>query len=123
MRIMMVVASAVSYLPGFNNDRGQGKYGNADQMNFEHPLTILVWLTSIVSVVLTFVVSSHADHSPPRWRRHDVVEAVVDHHLRHAGRRHHPRGHQDLHLDELGPRARVVTSSREGGASLNVCRV
>ena len=33
------------------------RYGNADKMNFETPLTLLVWLTSIVSVVVTFVVS------------------------------------------------------------------
>jgi len=55
MRIVMVVASLLSY--GVNEIIQGGKYKNADKMNFEHPLTFLVWLTSIVSVALTFVVS------------------------------------------------------------------
>ena len=55
MRIMMLVSSAVSY---FANDAfAKAKYGNSDDMNFETPLTSLVWITSIVSMILTFVVS------------------------------------------------------------------
>src|SRR5207244_9666585 len=34
------------------------KYGKADQMNYEAPLTSLVWITSVVSIALTYVVSS-----------------------------------------------------------------
>ena len=55
MRVMMVLASAGSYL--VNNAIARGRYGNATKMNFEAPLTSLVWLTSIVSVVLTYVLS------------------------------------------------------------------
>ena len=55
MRIMMVLASAGSYF--INEAMAKAKYQNADKMNYEAPLTILVWLTSIVSVVLTYVVS------------------------------------------------------------------
>ena len=55
MRIMMVVASGVSYL--INHAIAKGRYANADKMNFEAPLTFLVWLTSILSVVLTYIVS------------------------------------------------------------------
>src|SRR6185436_15379493 len=55
MRIMMIIASGVSYL--INEARAKAKYGNVDKMNFEHPLTFLVWLTSIVSVILTYIVS------------------------------------------------------------------
>ena len=55
MRIMMLVSSAVSY---FANDLfAKGKYANSDHMNFEAPLTSLVWITSIVSMILTFLVS------------------------------------------------------------------
>ena len=36
---------------------GQGAYANVDKMNFEAPLTSLVWLTSFVSVAITYVVS------------------------------------------------------------------
>ena len=56
MRIMMVVASGVSYL--INDAIAKARYANADKMNFEAPLTFLVWLTSILSVVLTYIVSN-----------------------------------------------------------------
>ena len=55
MRIMMIVASGLSYF--VNEAIAKARYGNVDKMNFEAPLTSLVWLTSIVSVVLTYVVS------------------------------------------------------------------
>src|SRR5687767_3506098 len=55
MRVMMVIASAVSYF--INEAIAKARYGNAAQMNFEAPLTSLVWITSILSVVLTYVVS------------------------------------------------------------------
>jgi K(+)-stimulated pyrophosphate-energized sodium pump len=52
---MMVIASALSYF--INEAIAKAKYADAAKMNFEAPLTTLVWLTSIVSVVLTYVVS------------------------------------------------------------------
>jgi K(+)-stimulated pyrophosphate-energized sodium pump len=55
MRIMMIIASGLSYL--LNESIQAGRYGNAAKMDFEAPLTFLVWLTSIVSVVLTYLVS------------------------------------------------------------------
>jgi K(+)-stimulated pyrophosphate-energized sodium pump len=55
MRVMMIIASGLSYL--INQTIAAAQYRNADKMNFEKPLTILVWLTSLVSVALTFVVS------------------------------------------------------------------
>ncbi|MGN6104756.1 MAG: sodium-translocating pyrophosphatase, partial [Kofleriaceae bacterium] len=55
MRIVMILASVGSYL--INEALTKAKYLNAATMNFEHPLTVLVWLTSLVSVALTFVVS------------------------------------------------------------------
>src|SRR5499427_2303035 len=55
MRIVMVIASVVSYF--INDALAKGKFGNADKMNFEAPLTSLVWLTSILSVGLTYLVS------------------------------------------------------------------
>ena len=89
-------------------------------MNFEAPLTQLVWLTSIVSVVLTYVVSYLA-HPRPRRRPDALVEALHRHHLRHPGGRHHPRAGQGLHLGRQSRHVReVVTTSREGGASLNI---
>ncbi len=55
MRIIMVLASAVSYF--INEALAKAKYGNADKMNFEHPLTVLVFLTSGVSIILTYAAS------------------------------------------------------------------
>jgi K(+)-stimulated pyrophosphate-energized sodium pump len=55
MRILMIVASGLSYL--VNEAMARSKHGDSAQMNFEAPLTSLVWLTSIVSVVLTFAAS------------------------------------------------------------------
>jgi K(+)-stimulated pyrophosphate-energized sodium pump len=55
MRVMMLVASAVSYF--LNGAIAKARFGNAADMNFETPLTTLVWLTSIVSIALTFLVS------------------------------------------------------------------
>src|SRR5436305_8470048 len=55
MRIVMIIASVGSYL--LNEVIARARYANADKMNFEAPLTFLVWLTSLVSVSLTFVIS------------------------------------------------------------------
>jgi K(+)-stimulated pyrophosphate-energized sodium pump len=55
MRIMMLVSSAGAYF--INGFIAKSKYGNADKMNYEAPLTSLVWITSIVSIALTYVIS------------------------------------------------------------------
>ncbi len=56
MRIIMLVASAAAYF--INGAIAKARYGNADRMNFEAPLTSLVWITSVVSIAFTYVVSS-----------------------------------------------------------------
>ncbi|HEV3374795.1 MAG TPA: sodium-translocating pyrophosphatase [Candidatus Acidoferrum sp.] len=56
MRIMMLVASAAAYF--INGFIAKARYGNVDKMNYEAPLTSLVWITSIVSIALTYFVSS-----------------------------------------------------------------
>ena len=55
MRIMMLVASAVAYF--LNAAIAKSRYANAPAMNFEAPLTSLVWITSLVSIVLTYLIS------------------------------------------------------------------
>src|SRR5580704_6105705 len=55
MRIMMIVASGSSYF--INEAIAKARYATADRMNFEAPLTSLVWLTSIISVLITYAVS------------------------------------------------------------------
>jgi K(+)-stimulated pyrophosphate-energized sodium pump len=116
MRIVMVIASAGSYF--INEALTKGKYGNADKMNFEHPLTQLVWITSIVSVILTFVVSNMliADLGDGSlwWKLSLIITcgtlagAII------------PELVKVFTSVDSGHVAEVVTSSREGGASLNV---
>ena len=56
MRIAMLVASAAAYF--INGAIAHAKYGGADEMNFEAPLTSLVWITSGVSIALTYLISA-----------------------------------------------------------------
>src|ERR1700737_2401213 len=56
MRIVMLVASAAAYF--INGLIAKARYANVDEMNYEAPLTSLVWITSIVSIAFTYVVSS-----------------------------------------------------------------
>src|SRR5262249_1052488 len=55
MRVMMVIASGCSYL--INEAVARARYADSDNFNFEAPLTSLVWLTSFISVGLTYLVS------------------------------------------------------------------
>ena len=55
MRVMMLVSSALSYF--LNSAFAKAKYGSANEMNFEAPLTSLVWLTSIISIGITYLIS------------------------------------------------------------------
>jgi K(+)-stimulated pyrophosphate-energized sodium pump len=116
MRVMMVVASAGSYL--VNAKIAENKYKNADKMNFEAPLTVLVWLTSIVSVVLTFVASylliPQLGDGTLWWKLSAVITcgtlagAIIPELVKIF------TSTDSKHVRE------VVTSSREGGASLNI---
>jgi K(+)-stimulated pyrophosphate-energized sodium pump len=55
LRVAMLLSSVGAYF--FNGAIAHAKYANADEMDFEKPLTSLVWITSIVSIVLTYIVS------------------------------------------------------------------
>jgi K(+)-stimulated pyrophosphate-energized sodium pump len=55
MRVAMLVSSSAAYF--LNGAIAHAKYANADEMDFETPLTSLVWVTSIISIALTYVVS------------------------------------------------------------------
>ena len=116
MRIMMVVASGVSYL--INAAIAKGRYAMADKMNFEAPLTFLVWLTSILSVVLTFIVSKimipDLGDGTLWWKLSAVITcgtlagAIIPEFVKVF------TSTESRHVRE------VVTSSREGGPSLNI---
>jgi K(+)-stimulated pyrophosphate-energized sodium pump len=116
MRIMMVVASAASYL--INEAMAKARYGTATKMNFEAPLTSLVWLTSIVSVVATYVVSyiliPDLGDGSLWWKLSTIITcgtlagAII------------PELVKVFTSTESGHVKEVVSSSREGGASLNI---
>ena len=117
MRVMMLVAAAGSYF--INEGFAKARYSNADEMNFEAPLTSLVWLTSIISVIFTFVVSKliipDLNGDPTLWWKlsaiiscgtlagaiiPELVKVFTSVDSRHV--------------------AEIVTSSEEGGPSLNI---
>ncbi len=116
MRVMMIIASAGSYL--LNETIAKARYGNATRMNFEAPLTSLVWLTSIVSVVLTYVVSyvliAELGDGTLWWKLGTIITcgtlagAIIPELVKVF------TSVESSHVRE------VVTSSREGGASLNI---
>ena len=116
MRIMMIVASAASYL--LNETIAKARYGNATRMNFEAPLTSLVWITSIVSVALTYIVSyaliAELGDGTLWWMLATIITcgtlagAIIPELVKIF------TSVESSHVKE------VVTSSREGGASLNI---
>lgn len=117
MRIMMVVSSAVSYF--INEAIAKSRYENADKFNYEAPLTFLVWLTSLISIVLTYVASYFlipelGGDTSLWWKLSSVITcgtlagAVI------------PELVKVFTSTESGHVREVVTSSREGGASLNI---
>jgi K(+)-stimulated pyrophosphate-energized sodium pump len=55
MRVFMLLSSAVAYF--LNGAIAHAKYAGKDEMDFEAPLTSLVWITSIISIIVTYIVS------------------------------------------------------------------
>jgi len=116
MRVMMVIASAGSYF--INEAIAKSQYQNADKMDYEAPLTRLVWLTSIVSVALTYLVSylmiPGLGDGTLWWKLSTVITcgtlagAIIPEFVKVF------TSTSSAHVRE------VVTSSREGGASLNI---
>src|SRR5881409_3981111 len=115
MRVMMIIASGGSYL--LNEALAKARYGTATRFNFEAPLTSLVWITSIVSVVLTYIVSNLliSDLGQGLWWKLATIitcgtlaGAII------------PELVKIFTSVESGHVKEVVTSSREGGASLNI---
>ncbi|HEY7215388.1 MAG TPA: sodium-translocating pyrophosphatase, partial [Thermoanaerobaculia bacterium] len=117
MRIMMIVTSGVSY--AINEAIATARYRDADTMNFEAPLTSLVWLTSILSMIVTFIASyllipDLAGDNTLWWKLSVIIScgtlagALI------------PEFVKVFTSTESGHVKEVVTASREGGASLNI---
>ncbi len=117
MRVLMVLTSAVSYF--INEAIARGRYGNADKMNFEAPLTSLVWLTSILSVAVTYAVSyllipELKGDTTMWWKLSSIITcgtlagAIIPELVKVF------TSTESRHVRE------VVTASEEGGPSLNI---
>jgi K(+)-stimulated pyrophosphate-energized sodium pump len=116
MRVLMIVASGASYL--INEVIARGRYAGASRMNFEAPLTSLVWLTSLVSVVMTYAASyvlvGDLGDGTLWWKLSTVITcgtlagAIIPELVKVF------TSTESAHVRE------VVIASREGGASLNV---
>jgi K(+)-stimulated pyrophosphate-energized sodium pump len=117
MRIMMLVSSSGAYF--LNEAIARAKYGNADEMNFETPLTSLVWITSLISIALTYLVSylivpTLAGDGTLWWKLASIIScgtlagAVIPELVKVF------TSVESRHVRE------IVTSAREGGASLGI---
>ncbi len=117
MRVLMIVTSIVSY--GINESIAKGRYGEAETMNFEAPLTSLVWLTSVLSILVTYAISylmipDLGGDGTMWWKLSTIIScgtlagAIIPELVKVF------TSTESAHVKE------VVTASREGGASLNI---
>jgi K(+)-stimulated pyrophosphate-energized sodium pump len=117
MRIMMLVASAVAYF--LNSAIAKARYEGKNEMNFESPLTSLVWITSLVSIALTYLISylmipQLGGDTSQWWKLATIIScgtlagAVIPELVKVF------TSVESRHTNE------VVTSAQEGGASLGI---
>ncbi len=117
MRIMMLISSAGAYF--LNGAIAKARYANSDDMNFETPLTSLVWLTSLISIGLTYLVSyytipSLGGDTTLWWKLSSIIScgtlagAIIPELVKAF------TSTESRHVKE------VVISANEGGASLGI---
>ena len=117
MRVLMIVASSLSYL--INDLIAKARYSKATKMNLEAPLTSLVWITSFISVIMTFVASylliPNIGGDKTLWWKLSIIitcgtlaGAII------------PEFVKVFTSTKSGHVKEVVTSSKEGGPSLNI---
>lgn len=115
MRILMIFTSVFSYW--INNAISKSKYSNVDDLDFEKPLTSLVWITSILSIIVTFAASYFMIGDMPHnlWLVLSVIISAGT-----LGAALIPEftklftSPTSTHVNE------VVEASKKGGASLNI---
>jgi K(+)-stimulated pyrophosphate-energized sodium pump len=117
MRILMVITSLASYW--VNDLVSKSVWGNAKDFNLEHPLTNLVWITSLVSIAVTYVASylllaNLKGHESLWW----VLSTIIS--LGTIAGALIPEFTKIFTSTESRHVKEVVTSSKQGGASLNI---
>jgi K(+)-stimulated pyrophosphate-energized sodium pump len=115
MRILMIVTSVVSFW--INNALAKAKYADADDLDFEQPLTSLVWITSILSIVVTFIISYFVIGDLPNnlWLILSVIISAGT-----LGAALIPEFTKLFTSPKSTHVSEVVSASKEGGASLNI---
>lgn len=115
MRILMVVTSIVAFY--VNKMYTSAKYSNADDLDFEKPLTSLVWITSLLSIVVTFIVSYMmlGQLSNNLWLTLSIIISCGT-----LGAALIPEFTKIFTSPKSGHVNEIVTASREGGPSLNI---
>lgn len=115
MRLMMVLTSIISYL--VNSRISKLLFGNKQDFDFETPLTSLVWITSILSIAVTFAVSyvMIGDMGQDLWWKLSVIiscgtfaSAIIPEFTKIF------TSSKSIHVQE------IVNASRQAGASLNI---
>jgi K(+)-stimulated pyrophosphate-energized sodium pump len=117
MRIAMLVASALAFF--VNTAISKARFGNVDEMNFESPLTSLVWITSLVSIGMTFLISRYmipdlGGDGTQWWKLATIIScgtlagAIIPELVKVF------TSTESRHVRE------VVSSAQEGGASLGI---
>jgi K(+)-stimulated pyrophosphate-energized sodium pump len=118
MRVLMILTSLVSY---FLIDKVfTAKYSNAKEFNPELPLTWLVWVTSFISIIVTFVASKvllggSKDLSPDLWW---VLSVIIS--CGTVAGALIPEFTKIFTSTEARHTREIVTASKQGGASLNI---
>jgi len=115
MRIFMIITSIVSFW--INGAISKSKYSHVDDLDFEKPLTSLVWITSLLSIAVTFIISylTISDLPHDLWITLSVIISAGT-----LGAALIPEftklftSPKSTHVKE------VVVASQEGGASLNI---
>jgi K(+)-stimulated pyrophosphate-energized sodium pump len=117
MRILMIITSLVSYW--VNDVISRAIWGSAKDFNLEHPLTNLVWITSIICILVTYAASylllSKLEGQPGLWW---VLSTIIS--LGTIAGALIPEFTKIFTSTESRHVKEVVTSSRQGGASLNI---
>ncbi len=116
MRVAMLVSSSGAYF--LNGIIAHARYANSDEMDFEAPLTSLVWITSIVSIILTYIVTylmiPDLGDGSLWWKLASIIScgtlagAIIPEFVKVF------TSTKSAHVQE------VVTSANEGGASLGI---
>src|SRR5574344_1028446 len=115
MRFLMIITSVVSY--AINHVFSEIRFGKAEKLDFEAPLTSLIWLTSILSIIMTFGVSYLLLNNIGNnvWL---VLSVIIS--CGTLGAALIPEFTKLFTSPKAKHTEEVVTASREGGASLTI---